>query len=258
MSVILMTNHDENIYNITKTQDLKKMMAPAYKSKFRDKHRQIKQYKQCVKLHDTMGVSEEEPPDPTNYLKKHTGKPSYTICQPIKEPKLCRFRLKDPLPDLKNLEGPTDHPPKNFVVENIKAAKSMKAKDPDPRTVIDNRGRSIEMHKAGLEPVYIKAKKFGRTPKYLERFMAIREAEYQKKKDSTGVQQPLCRYITRDQREKLLNVSFNFPLKMLNYYLRHKHVTHLVATKSNCTWIVLRFDTERPNTAKAEIYQFSC
>nr|CAH7734637.1 unnamed protein product [Callosobruchus chinensis] len=73
MSVILMTSHDENIYNITKTQDLKKMMAPAYKSKFRDKHRQIKQYKECVKLHATMGVPEEEPPDPSRFLKKHTG-----------------------------------------------------------------------------------------------------------------------------------------------------------------------------------------
>ncbi|VEN53666.1 unnamed protein product [Callosobruchus maculatus] len=205
MSVILMTSHDENIYNITKTQDLKKMMAPAYKSKFRDKHRQIKQYKECVKLHATMGVPEEEPPDPSNYLKKHTGKPSYTSCQPIKEPKSCLPRLKDPLPDFKNLEAPPEHPTKNFVAENIKAAKNMKVKEPDPRTVIDNRGKSIEMHKAGLEPVYIKAMTFGRTPKYLERFMAIREAEYQKKKDSTGVQQPLCRYITRDQREKLLS-----------------------------------------------------
>nr|CAH7734636.1 unnamed protein product [Callosobruchus chinensis] len=82
----------------------------------------------------------------------------------------------------------------------------MKAKEPDPRTVIDNRGKSIEMHKAGLEPVYIKATTFGRTPQVSGEVHGHQgKQNIKKKKDSTGVQQPLCRYITRDQREKLLN-----------------------------------------------------
>lgn len=91
MSLILITNHDENIYNITKTQlDLQKK-SPRYKSKFRDKNKhQLHIYAKSVKNHATMGIPQEDPPDPQHYLKKKTGKPSYTVNRPEKEEKLCR------------------------------------------------------------------------------------------------------------------------------------------------------------------------
>lgn len=75
MSVILITKHDENIYNITKSQaDFKKKPVP-FKSKFREKRRLSHHKRHLIcNLHATMGVAEEIPPDPTQYLKKHSGK----------------------------------------------------------------------------------------------------------------------------------------------------------------------------------------
>lgn len=74
MSVILITKHDENIYNITKSQaDIKKKQLP-FISKLKEKRKLLhpKRHLICNK-HATMGVAEEVPPDPAQYLKKHTG-----------------------------------------------------------------------------------------------------------------------------------------------------------------------------------------
>lgn len=75
MSVILITKHDENIYNITKSQaDFRKKQLP-FKSKFREKRKLFHATKQLnCNRHATMGLAEEIPPDPAQYLKKHTGK----------------------------------------------------------------------------------------------------------------------------------------------------------------------------------------
>lgn len=75
MSVILITTHDENIYNITKSQaDLKKKQLP-FKSKLREKRKLLHFTRQFdCNRHATMGLAEEIPPDPAQYLKKHTGK----------------------------------------------------------------------------------------------------------------------------------------------------------------------------------------
>lgn len=86
MSVILITKHDENIYNIVTTEQEEKIKReiktirsrpPTYKSKFR-KYRN--DYRKCIKAHATMGVAEEPLPDPANYLKKHTGTTRHKIC----------------------------------------------------------------------------------------------------------------------------------------------------------------------------------
>lgn len=75
MSVILITKHDENIYNIRKSQDdFKKQQLP-FKSKFREKKKLFRFKRQLdCNHHGTMGVAEEIAPDPAQYLKKHTGK----------------------------------------------------------------------------------------------------------------------------------------------------------------------------------------
>ncbi|XP_074035133.1 enkurin [Leptinotarsa decemlineata] len=208
MSVILITKHDENIYNITKSQADFKQKSPPYKSKFRDKTKEIhKDYKKCVKLHATMGRPEEDPPDPANFLRKHTGKPSYTHCKPPKESKPCEhLPHRDKVPTLEEIAKVENQQKeeKNFVHDNIQNITKMKAKEPVPKVVVDRVGTSKPL-KPSLEPVYIKLPRFGRTPKYLVRFIQAKEKEYQMKKDASGVQQPLCKYITRDEREKLLN-----------------------------------------------------
>lgn len=87
MSIILITNHDENIYNITKThEEIPKKPQPKFVSKFHEKsstlQHQPSQRPQPTTVrkegHATMGLPEGDPPDPHDYLKKHTGKLSYT------------------------------------------------------------------------------------------------------------------------------------------------------------------------------------
>lgn len=86
----------------------------------------------------------------------------------------------------------------------------MPAKEPTPKVVIDKRGTTVPL-KPSLEPIYIRLPRFGKTPKYLERFLQEKEKEYQIKKDASGLSaQPLCKYITRDERDHLLKVKYTF------------------------------------------------
>lgn len=94
----------------------------------------------------------------------------------------------------------------------------MTAKEPVPKVVVDEKGTIVPL-KATVEPVYIKHPKFGKTPKYLERFIEAKEKEYQKKKDASGRgAQMLCKYITRDEREQLLAVKFVFSCIFPSYF----------------------------------------
>ncbi|KAF7273580.1 enkurin [Rhynchophorus ferrugineus] len=215
MSLIFITNHDENIYNITKTQiDLQKK-SPRYKSKFRDKNKnQLHIYAKSVKNHATMGVPQENSPDPQNYLKKKTGKPSYTVNRPEKEEKLCRnlkLPQKQETPLVKDLiDASKQHEKKvmstkDFIKDNIHSMKTAKPKGTAHKMVIDRGGTTVCPEANGWEPVYLKKPIFGKTPKYLVRFNKIKEKEYQMRKDASGKQQPKCRYIRRDERETLLN-----------------------------------------------------
>ncbi|XP_060535785.1 enkurin [Cylas formicarius] len=208
MSVIYITHHDENIHNITKTQTMLHKKSPRYKSRYRDKSQQYHFYARNLKSHATMGLPEGELPDPTNFLKKRTGKPSYTTSKVEKQPKPCQNMVqKGKTPTRKELalQDKEIKPDKNFIKENVRVISQMKPKEPEHRIVTDKNGNTTKPELCGLEPVYIKLPIFGRTPNYLIRFNKTKEKEYQMKKDRSGTEQPKCRYITRDEREKLLN-----------------------------------------------------
>lgn len=83
----------------------------------------------------------------------------------------------------------------------------MPTKEPVPKVVVDEKGTTVLLQ-SPMQPVYVKFHKFGKTPKYLVRFLEEKEREYQIKKDASGLSaQPICKYITRDEREQLLNVT---------------------------------------------------
>lgn len=99
MSIILITNHDENIYNITKTHEESPKKPQQFVSKFHEKststphQRQRAQRSPTVRKegHATMGLPEGDPPDPHDYLKKHTGRLSYTRkTDQVKEGRICK------------------------------------------------------------------------------------------------------------------------------------------------------------------------
>lgn len=110
MSLIFITHHDENIYDITKTQSDRQKKSPKYVSKFRDAGGKsaLKSGSgahggnQSGGLHVTMGLPEQEPPDAHNFLKKRTGKPSYTVKVPGKQRRV-KVRHKAQTPLVKDL-----------------------------------------------------------------------------------------------------------------------------------------------------------
>lgn len=98
MSLIFITHHNENIYDIVKNEtDLKKKSPRFKKNKLREEKNVAslgvpgaRRLSKKAQTHATMGIPEEEPPDPHNYLKKRTGKPSYTVAKPKKADKICK------------------------------------------------------------------------------------------------------------------------------------------------------------------------
>ncbi|XP_066156722.1 enkurin [Euwallacea fornicatus] len=228
MSLIFITKHDENIYNLARTQKVDLQKKPPIKhprksgstekitpSSPRKHHEQDKGSSQKQKgNHSTMGLSEKDPPDPRNYLKKHTGRPSYTDKIYVKQGRICKkLNLPNkgetpPVRDLINVaKNHEDKSNRDFIKDNVKAARHMKPKDPDRRVVVDRMGNRIYPEAQGLEPVHIKRQIFGCTPKYLVRFNKIKEKEYQMKKDMSGKQQPNCHNITSSEREQILDAS---------------------------------------------------
>ncbi|KAJ8925212.1 hypothetical protein NQ315_001398 [Exocentrus adspersus] len=215
MSVILITKHDENIYNIVTTEHEEKIKneiktlrsrPPAYKSNF-GKYRH--DFKKCILAHATMGVPEEEPPDPTKFLRKRTGKQvTAKICHPKFERDACNVPKRAPVPTLEQCKAElAHHPPaqsKNFVAENVKEMKKMKPKEPVPKLVVDHLGTTKPL-RPGFEPVFIRSSVFGKAPRYLLNIINSNKKKYLSRKDEDGIQKSKCRYITREERAQLLD-----------------------------------------------------
>lgn len=81
-------------------------------------------------------------------------------------------------------------------------------KKPVPRYVDSVKGATHDLIPSGLESIYIHSKKFGKTPTYVLNFMKKRVLDDQEKQDDELTSaQPACRYITHEERDKLLQVS---------------------------------------------------
>lgn len=209
MSVIFITEHDENIYSISAKDDAHRKKA----TKFRKKNvkgdvtreRDIKE-KPSGKKWGVMGPPSEELPDPCNFLKKHADIKMKTKQEPEKFQCLKTKKLPS-VPRRSEIAKQEDGKckKKDFITENIKDVVHKKPKDPEKRVVIDRHGDTKELSR-GLVPQYIYSPTFGKTPEYLQRLIKMKEKVLQLKKDIYGTEQPKCRYITREERENLLAV----------------------------------------------------
>ncbi|XP_057657408.1 enkurin [Diorhabda carinulata] len=174
-----------------------------------------------------MGVPETKPPDPHNFLGKHTGRPCYSVKIIEKEPTpTCRRKIDVPKRSecSKNLK--LSRPRTNFVIENVETVGKMKPKEPIPIVVTDRYGinkwifqkssasldgkysyviiGTRKTLKSGLVPVYIKIKTFGKVPSYLKKIIDLKEKKCHVNSTTNGVEQILYTNITSDQREALL------------------------------------------------------
>lgn len=208
MSIVLITQHDENIYDITKKPPEQHKPPPRYVSKF---NKLVKKEKKLIregKRHATMGPAEYPPPNPKEYLKKRTWR------APIKKAtEIEKFQGGPTVQVPRTLEAIREYEEKlkertrkrNFVVENIRYVLKLKPKEPEKKLMLDCRGESKDI-KRGLEPQHLTSGVFGKTPKYLHRFVKMRERDVQLEKDVVGTEKPKCRYITKEEREQLLAV----------------------------------------------------
>lgn len=219
MSIVLITHHDENIYNIT-GESHKPPVKPSpvqhhiSTSSIRKHHQEL--YRQTLKAEEankkmcaTMGPAEYPPPDTQAYLKKNTWKPPMRKPSRIERDRTVRAA---PIPHTADAIKEYDERLKamtkkrNFIVENIKYVVRLKPKEPQKRLVLDCHGDSKDINR-GLQPQFLYSKVFGKTPKYLKRMVETRERHVQLEKDITVTEQPKCRYITKEEREELLAVG---------------------------------------------------
>lgn len=212
MSVILITDHNENITNIGDGKEAFSYKETTAKLKTLKRHKVVRTpIKHVIKAHATMGVPEGQlVPDPCEYLKKHTGHVAYTGPVDSKEKHICRpkeklFPTLEEIAQYNKSKKDKAAASQNFLRKNIKTVVNLKPKDPEPRVAVDHHGETKRLSD-GLEPIYIKSSSFGKTPQYLKQFIKKRQQLYQMQKDAIGVEQPKCRYIRKDEREELLKV----------------------------------------------------
>lgn len=210
MSIVLITHHDENIYDITKTSGEEDQSAPRHMTKFDKIVEKEHKIKPEDKRYGTMGPPEYPPPDPKAYLKKRTWKPPMRIpSQPGKYQACGMKKVPIPHPEetIKEYKERLKAISKkrNFIAENVKYVLTLKPKEPQKRLVVDCHGESKDINR-GLEPQFINSANFGKTPNYLKHFQVMREKRMQLKKDIIVAEKPKCRYITKDEREELLAV----------------------------------------------------
>lgn len=215
MSIINIVHHDENIYSVAAKERAAVQKLPRHHSKF---EKMVREERQAVlSHHKTMGFAEVPLHCPRHFLRKDCG----VRCQVPQSPKQCLLpSRKPPIPkkaDLCDCNSPCkDSSCKNFKKDNIKQVVCAAPKRPKPKFCDTRNGDFHDLEKSGLAPVYIYAKKFGKCPGYI---INKRRQEIQKEMHARNEElekQPKCRYISPEDRAKLLGVFY-----------RHIHRLHI-------------------------------
>lgn len=91
--------------------------------------------------------------------------------------------------------------------ESAAGVKELKTIRKIPRYVDSCRGDTHDLKRSGLMPTYVYHENYGKLPKYLIKRIheaALYEERY---RDAQVRRQPLCRYVTQEERGELLGVS---------------------------------------------------
>ena len=150
-------------------------------------------------INKTMGYPEVPLDPPHKYLKIGGG--IHVKAKPTK--RQCTAAPRPPIPKKIEVNKPES---KDFKKKNASAVIKSAPVRKMPRFVDTKNGDFHDLKKSGLVPMYIYQPKFGNLPKYLIR--RIRDAAKQEEnlRDQEVRQQPLCRYVTQEERAELLGV----------------------------------------------------
>lgn len=221
MSIINIVHHDENIYSVAAKECAAVEKLPRHHSKFEKMVREERQA--ALSHHKTMGFAEVPLHCPRHFLRKDCG----VRCQVPSSPKQCLLpSRKPPVPKKKDLCGcnspcKKSFECKNFKKENIKCVVSATPKRPKPKFCDTRKGDFHDLERSGLAPVYVYSKKYGKCPGYI---VKKRHEQIQKEMNARNEElekQPKCRYISPEERAKLLGVRVLFVFFDVLFYKKY-------------------------------------
>lgn len=150
--------------------------------------------------HRTMGYADIPLDPPDNFLKTGCGiRPD-----PVPKDHICPRRYLAPLPKFQP-KRVQSAPSPNFKLQNIRTVVKAHPRRPSARYVDTRKGDFHDVHGSGLLPTYIYQPKFGNVPHYLVRRIKEITAEEENARREEISRQPKCRYVTRDERRKILD-----------------------------------------------------
>lgn len=149
-----------------------------------------------------MGPAEYPLPDPSNFLRKKSKakRPQSQNFERhcMKHEKRCA---------LPNAKGELKHKDINFIKDNVKVMNNLKPPEQEPK-IVDTRTGTTKKVNTSMDPHYIHLKNFGKCPHYLLQRIQKHKQLLQTIQDKESLKDlPNCRYITRQERQDILNVS---------------------------------------------------
>lgn len=157
-------------------------------------------------INKTMGYAEVPLNPPEKYLKSGGGvkrKPAPIVprCTHSKLPVV-------PKRDAAGKQPTTGSANTDFKARNVNAAIKSAPVRPIPRYVDTRNGDSHDLKRSGCMPHYLYGSSFGKLPKYLIKRIRDTANEEQMFRDAEVRKQPLCRYVTQEERSELLGVRY--------------------------------------------------
>ncbi|KAF9797354.1 hypothetical protein SFRURICE_006336 [Spodoptera frugiperda] len=201
MSLVEITQHDEVIYSILDKPPPEPPKTPRYESKL---EKELKEAKR-PELRRTFGYAETPLKPPTEFLKKGEG-----IGQPIKKTDH-KCYVSGNLPPVPKRPPPSkkqEKPVVNFRVINIKKAIKTKGKPVEPRLVDTRDGHIKKIKGSGEVPEFCLRPDFGQMPAYLMKRNRKIQKALEKIKYAEDNKESLCKLITTEERQKLLDKAF--------------------------------------------------
>lgn len=150
--------------------------------------------------HRTMGVAEVTLDPPENFLRIGNG----VRRGPAVRDHICPRRDVPhvPKPQPRRVKSA---PPTNFALRNVRAARALTARRSSPRYVDTRKGDFHDLRSSGLTPVHVRRSSFGSVPKYLKKRVEELQMQETIERENEMSKQPLCRYVTQDERRRVLS-----------------------------------------------------
>ncbi|XP_026818303.1 enkurin-like [Rhopalosiphum maidis] len=193
-----MSNYQENIKYLIQRPKTPVIKPPIHRSMFNNSiRREFQLNKRC---HQTMGYAEVKVNEPSEFLKKKSRK----VIRPFVEK--TKTSDKNPVQCLRypNKPSPKKKISRNFLHKNVVDVVRKAPPLPKHRVQDSRNGHIIVLDEAGLEPLYVLKKDFGKLPFYIEKIYKKNETIRQEEIERIRAIKPPLRRLPEEERYVLL------------------------------------------------------